>query len=79
MDIARKREATYMQQSVEWGMHAIQSSFLPFEEYDQRRRITTRLFLLFNLRAHLVGINQIRTLDMSELNDDANLEFIQVP
>ncbi len=83
-DIARKREATSMRQSAEWGMRAIQSSFLrlkdtlPYEEFGERKRIMTSLLLLFNLRARLVGINQIRTVYMSHLDVDANLEFVHV-
>jgi hypothetical protein len=80
-DIAKRREATSMRQSAEWGMRAVQSSFprikdtLPYEEYGERKRIMTSLLLLFNLRARLVGINQIRTVYMSHLDVDANIEF----
>ena len=80
-DIAKRREATSMRQSAEWGMRAVQSSFLrnkdtsPYEEYGERKRIMTSLLLLFNLRAHLVGINQIRTVYISHLDVDANIEF----
>ena len=67
-DIARKLDAMSMRQSAEWGMGAVQSSFprlkdtLPYEEYGERKRIMTSLLLLFNLRARLVGINQIRNV-----------------
>ncbi len=54
-DIAKRHEATSMQQSAEWGMQAVQSSFprikdtLPYEEYGERKIIMTSLLLLFNL------------------------------
>ena len=73
-----------MRQSAEWGMGAVQLSFprlkdtLSYEEYGERRRIMSSLLLLFNLWACLVGINQIRTVYMSHLDVDANLEFINV-
>jgi hypothetical protein len=67
-DITRKREATSMQQSAEWGMLAVQSSFpqlkdaLLYEEYSEQQRIMTSLLLLYNLRACLDRINQIRSI-----------------
>ena len=66
-----------LRQSAEWGMRAVQSS-LPYEEYGERKRIMMSLLLLFNLRAHLVGINQICTVSMSHLDVDTNLEFVHV-
>jgi hypothetical protein len=81
-DLAIKREATSMRQSSEWGMRGVQASFprlkdtLPYEEYGERKVIMTSLLLLFNLRARLVGFNQIRTVYYPALAMDANLEFL---
>jgi hypothetical protein len=82
MDLEIKRAATSMRQSAEWGMRGVQSSFprlkdtLPYEEYGERRIILTSLFLLFNLRARLVGINQITSVYYPALEMDANFEFM---
>ena len=82
LDLRIKREATSMRQSAEWGMRGIQSSFprlkdtLPFEEYGERRIILTSLLLLFNLRARLVGINQITSVYYPALEINANFEFM---
>ena len=81
-NLAVKRQATSMRQSSEWGMRAVQSSFprlkdvMPFEEYGERRITLTCLFLLFNCRARLVGINQIRNVYFPSLNKDANVDFL---
>lgn len=81
-DLAIKRAATSMRQSAEWGMRGVQSSFprlkdtLTYEEYGERRMIFTCLFLLYNCRARLVGINQIRTVYLPYLQQDANMEFV---
>ena len=64
-NIVVKRAATSMQQSAEWGMRAVQSSFprlkdtVIYEEHGERRIIFNCFFHLYNLRARLVGINQI--------------------
>ena len=64
-EIVINKEATAMRQSAEWGMRAFQSSFprikdrIIFEENGERRLIL-RLLALFNYRANMVGINQIR-------------------
>jgi hypothetical protein len=56
-NIAVKRAATSIEQSVEWEMRAIQSSFprlkdtIVYEEYGERRIIFNCLFHLYNLRA----------------------------
>ena len=48
-DIAKRQEATSMRQVAEWGVLAVQSSFLwnkvtlPYEEYRERKRIMTSL------------------------------------
>ena len=81
VDIAVKREATSMRQCAEWGMRAIQSSFprlkdtMTYEENGERRIIFDCLFLLFNLRSRLVGINQITSVYLPSLDIDANIEF----
>ena len=84
-NIAVKRAATSMRQSAEWGVGAVQSSFprlkdtMKYEEQGERRYIFTCLFLLYNLRARLVGINQIRNVYMPNFNaHDANVEFVPV-
>ena len=77
-----KREATSMHQSAEWGMRAVQASFprlkdtLPYEEYGERKMIITCLMLLYNCRARLVGINQIRNVYLPYLQQDANVQFV---
>lgn len=71
-------EATSMRQSAEWGMRALQSSFprlkdrIVYEEHGERKRIQRMMFLLFNIRARRVGINQIRNYYMPELERNAN-------
>ncbi len=81
-DIAMRREATSMRQCAEWGMRAVQSSFprlkdtMTYEEYGERRIIFDCLFLLFNLRSRLVGINQITSVYLPNLNIDANVQFV---
>jgi hypothetical protein len=76
--IAEKRAATSICQSAEWGMRAVQASFphlkdtLPYEENGERRMILTCLFLLYNCRARLVGINQIASVYLPYLENDAN-------
>ena len=71
-----------MRQSAEWGVGAVQSSFprlkdtMLYEERGERRYIFSSLFLLYNLRARLVGINQIRNVYMPNFRThDANVEF----
>ncbi len=62
-NIKVKRAATSMRQAAQWGMRAVQASFswlkdtLPYEEFGERQMILTCLFLLYNCRALLVGIN----------------------
>lgn len=81
-DIAVKRATTLMRQSAEWGMRAVQASFprlkdtLPYEENGERRMILTCLFLLYNCRARLVGINQIASVYLPYLENDANVQFV---
>jgi len=70
-----------MRQVVEWGMRAIQSSFpclkdtIVYEDTGERRILMKMLCLLYNLRTHTVGINQIKNVFMKQLNEDANNEF----
>lgn len=74
-------EATSMRQSAEWGMRTLQASFprirdrFIYEERGERRLVMEMCFLLYNLRARRVGINQIRSVYMSALNMQANDVF----
>jgi hypothetical protein len=73
MDLLRKQQATSMRQSSEWGMQMLQSSFprlcdkFPFETRGERRVAIKMMVLIFNLRARLVGINQIKNFFMPSL------------
>lgn len=77
-DVAVHEAATSMRQSAEWGMRAIQSSFpriqdrFLYEEYGERKIILKMMILLYNLRARKVGINQIKSVYMPDLEHDAN-------
>ena len=81
-DLEVKRAATSMRQSAEWGMRGVQASFpqlkdtLPYEEYGERKMILTCLLLMYNCRARLVGINQIRNIYLPLLEQDANMQFV---
>lgn len=72
-DIRFLRQATSARQAAEWGMRAFQSSFprlkdrLEYEERGERRLILDTCALLYNLRARLVGINQLRSVYMPGL------------
>ena len=80
--VAVFEEATSMRQSAEWGMRAVQSSFprlkdrLLYETNGERRIIFKSIFLLYNLRARKVGINQIKNVYMTCLNQNAN-DYLQ--
>ncbi len=80
-DIQEKRAATSMWQTAEWGMHGLQASFPCLKDwfvYEERgeQRITLKMFvLLFNLYAHMVGINLICNVYMQFLNWNANAEY----
>ncbi len=82
--IAVKRASTSMRESAEWGMRAVQSSFsrlkdtMVYEEHGERRITFTCLFHLYNLRARLVGINQIANVYLPALAFDANVQFVNV-
>ncbi len=73
-----KRAATSMRQAAEWGMRALQSSFprmqdrIVYEERGERRIMMKMMILLYNFRARLVGINQIKNVYMPNLIQDAN-------
>jgi DDE superfamily endonuclease len=79
--LALNAAATSMRQASEWGMRAIQSSFprlkdrFLYEEYGERRLILKMMFLLYNLRARKVGINQIKNVYMPALSQSANEMF----
>lgn len=60
-----KRAATSMRQAAEWGMRALQSSF-------PRMQDLKMMILLYNFRARLVGINQIKNVYMANLIQDAD-------
>jgi hypothetical protein len=72
-------EATSMRQAAEWGMRAVQSSFprlkdrFNYEEEGERQRVLHSMFLLYNLRTRMVGINQIRNFYMPFLQINANV------
>ncbi len=76
----KKRQATSAQQTAEWGMRMIQSSFPRLKDcfiYEERgeRRITLKMIiLLYNMRARMVGINQIRNTYEKHLSRDANAD-----
>ena len=71
------RATTSMRQAAEWGMRSLQSSFprlgdrLVYEERGERRIMMKMMILLYNFRARLVGINQIKNVYMSSLDEDA--------
>jgi hypothetical protein len=76
-DILQKRQATSMRQSSEWGMRALQSSFprmcdrMAYEQKGERRIAIKMMVYLYNLRARMVGINQIKNFFQPALNRDA--------
>ena len=75
--IAIKCQAASMQQSAEWGMRALQSSFpqltdrMSYKSKGERRIAMKMMILIYNLRANLVGINQIKKFYLPNLNIDA--------
>ena len=77
-DLVINREATSMRQSAEWGMRGFQASFprlkdkMKYEEGGERKKILKLSFLLYNLRARRVGINQIRNVFMPSLERNVN-------
>ena len=77
-DIQRKREATSMRQSAEWGMRMLQAGFprlkerFVYEERGERRIILKCIVLLHNLRSRMVGINQLQSVYMPYLLQSAD-------
>ena len=69
--------ATSVRQLSEWGMRGLQASFprlkdrLPYEEVGEWRIILRMIVLLYNFRASTVGFNQIQTVYMPELCQNA--------
>jgi len=78
LDLQKKREATSARQTAEWGMLALQASFprlkdrFVYEERGERRIVLKIMVLLYNMRARMVGINQILNTYMPRLMWDAN-------
>jgi hypothetical protein len=78
LDLQKKRQATLARQTAEWGMLAMQTSFPRVKDrfvYKERGewRIVLKMFvILYNMRARMVGINQIRNTYMRHLEHDAN-------
>ena len=77
LDILRKQQCTSMRQCAEWGMRPVQSSFprlndkFPFETRGERRIAIKMMVLIYNLRARMVGVNQIRNFFLPALNVNA--------
>lgn len=73
-----RRQTTSARQTAEWGMLTIQASFprvkdrFIYEERGERRIVLKMFVLLYNMRARMVGINQIRNTYMRHLHRDAN-------
>ena len=80
-DIIVNKQATSMRQSAEWGMRGFQSSFprlydkIKYEENGERKKILSLCFLIYNLRARRVGINQIKNFYMPALEVNVNDMF----
>jgi hypothetical protein len=78
LDLQKKREATSARQTAEWGMLTLQASFprlkdrFVYEERGERRIVLKMMVLLYNMRARMVGINQILNTYMPRLMWDAN-------
>jgi hypothetical protein len=79
--IQLNREATSMRQAAEWGMNALQTSNprlvdkFRWEERGERGFILKQIVLAYNLRARMVGINQILNVYMPLLREDAGSIF----
>jgi hypothetical protein len=78
LDLQKKRQATSARQTAEWGMLTMQASFprvkdrFVYEERGERRIVLKMFVLLYNMRARMVEINQIRNTYMKYLKCDAN-------
>ena len=63
-------------------MHAFQSSMphikdrMKFEERGECKVTLMVMILLYNLRAQMVGINQLNSFYVGALYRDANIEFV---
>ena len=83
-DLVVKREATSILWLAEWRMRAVQSSLLRLkhavvhEEHGEQKIIVTCIPILYNLRARLLGINQVRTVFLNCLDCTANVEFVPI-
>lgn len=65
--IKRSHKITSLRQSAEWGMRALQGSFVRLKSRltsnsSKRKKILLSIFLLHNFRTHYVRINQISTV-----------------
>jgi hypothetical protein len=73
-----RRQTTSARQTAEWGMLSLQTSFprikdrFTYEERGERRIVLKLLVLLYNMRARMIGINQIRNTYMRNLDRNAN-------
>jgi hypothetical protein len=82
LDLCKKREATLARQTAEWGMRMFQTSFprvknrFVYKEREERRICLKMLVLLNNMRARMVGINQIRNAYMKHLTRNANEDVL---
>ena len=80
-DIIIYKEATSVRQLSEWGMRSLQGGMprikntFYYEERGERGVIIEMVIRLFNIRARLVGISQIRSAFMPNLALSANAQF----
>jgi hypothetical protein len=71
--LAQSRAALSYRQTAEWGMRQLQGSFgrlslpLNINDREQRSNLLEACFRLHNLKARLVGINQIRNVYSSTI------------
>lgn len=76
-EVLMLREATSMRQASEWGMRGLQGSFprlkdrFVYEERGERQLMLEMFVRLYNLRARLVGMNQIQSHYMPWLDRSA--------
>jgi hypothetical protein len=72
-------EVTSLCQAAKWGTRAIQSFFphlkdrFAYKENGEQQRVLHSLFLLYNLRIWMVGINQIHNVYMPFLQIEENI------
>jgi hypothetical protein len=73
-----RQQTTSAWQTAEWGMLSIQTSFpiikdqFIYKEQGEQRIVMKLLVLLYNMRAQIVGINQIQITYTQHLNRNAN-------